>query len=106
MLAWTINFLKYLQPSLARFNFPAIEYDKLTVLRDDFALKLEIAEEPATRTKTTALAKNRARDALEKALQQDTKEFLQFNRNVTDEDRDDLGLPIHPHPRARSDDVS
>jgi hypothetical protein len=100
LLAWTVNFLKYLYPSLSRFNFPADEYTNLVTLRDDFAQKLELAEEPATRTKTAVLAKNKARDALEKSLQQDAKEFLQFNRNVTDEDRDNLGLPIYKTTRT------
>ncbi|MDR0668121.1 MAG: hypothetical protein LBF90_05850 [Prevotellaceae bacterium] len=100
LLAWTINFLRYLYPALSRFNFPAAEYDKLTALRDDFSQKLDTATEPATRTKTSVLAKNIARAALEKALQQDVKEFLLFNRNVTDEDRDDLGLPIYKATRT------
>ena len=100
LLAWTINFLRYLYPALARFNFPAAEYDKLTALRDDFSQKLDAATEPATRTKTSVLAKNIARAALEKALQQDVKEFLLFNRNVTDEDHDDLGLPIYKTSRT------
>ncbi|MDR1667969.1 MAG: hypothetical protein LBS03_09840 [Bacteroidales bacterium] len=41
LLVWTVNFLKHLFPSLARFTFPY----------DEFAQKRETAEEPATRTK-------------------------------------------------------
>jgi hypothetical protein len=93
--AWVINFLKYLYLSLPRFGFPSDEYVKLTTQRDDFVQKLEIADEPATRTQPAVLAKDRARELLEVTIRQDVKEYLQFNRNVTDEDRAKLGLPIY-----------
>ena len=101
-LAWIVNFFKYLFPSLARFNFPASEYDLLKTQSDDFEKKLEISEEPASRTKPNIQAKNTARKLLEKTLQQDIKEFLIFNRTVTDEDRDILGLPIYKTTRTPS----
>lgn len=101
-LAWVVNFLKYLFPSLAKFNFPESEYDTLTAQRDDFAQKLELAEEPATRTKPAVQAKNTSRKLLEKTIQQDVKEFLMFNRAVTDEERDNLGLPIYKTTRTPS----
>jgi hypothetical protein len=101
-LAWVINFLKYLFPSLARFNFPNDEYQTLSSQRDDFAHKLEVAEEPATRTKPAVQAKNTARKTLETNIQQDVKEFLMFNRLVTNEDRDNLGIPIHKTTKTPS----
>ncbi|MDR2628248.1 MAG: hypothetical protein LBC40_09470 [Dysgonamonadaceae bacterium] len=101
-LSWVINFLKQLSQSLARFTFPADEYQKLSAQRTDFSQKLEIAEEPSTRTKPSVLAKNISRKLLEKTIQQDVKEFLMFNRNVTDEDREDLGLPIYKTTRTPS----
>ncbi|MDR1527702.1 MAG: hypothetical protein LBS46_08575 [Dysgonamonadaceae bacterium] len=101
-LTWLINFLKYLFTSLTRFNFPENVYQELTVLRDHFAQKLELAEEPATRTKLTVQAKNSARTTLEKKLRQVVKEFLSFNHAVTDEDREGLGLPVYKTTRTPS----
>ena len=111
LLTWIISFLKYLFAALARFAFPQTVYDELATLRDDFAQKLETAEEPATRTKLTVQAKNTARKALEKTIRQAVKEYLAHNHAVTDEDRDGLGLPIYkttrtPSPKAdKSPDV-
>jgi hypothetical protein len=94
-LQWVINFLSYLFPSLARFNFPNDKYQELVALRNDFSEKLDIAEAPATRTKLTVQAKNTSRAALKKAVRQNVKEHLTYNSAVTDEDREGLGIPIH-----------
>jgi hypothetical protein len=55
--SWTTNFLKYLFSILMRILFPNEMYQEPVTLRDDFAQKLETAEEPATRTKLTVQAK-------------------------------------------------
>jgi hypothetical protein len=99
-LSWVINFLKFLFPILARIAFPNEIYQELAAMRNDFQEKLETAEEPATRTKLTVLAKKNARKALEKRLRQVVKEYLTFNHAVTDEDRDGLGLPIYKTTRT------
>jgi hypothetical protein len=97
---WVTYFLRSLFPELERIGFPGDEYRKLAALRDDFAKKLEISSEPATHTKTAVQVKNDARRMLEKAIQQDVREFLQFNRAVTNGDRDNLGLPIYKTGRT------
>jgi hypothetical protein len=99
-LSWAINFLKYLFSILTRIAFPDSVYQELVTLRDDFAQKLETAEELATRTKLTVQAKKTARKTLEKRLRQVVKEYLTFNHAVTDEDRDGLGLPIRKDKRT------
>jgi hypothetical protein len=45
-------------------------------------------------------AKNDSRKTLEKSLRQAVKEYLANNHLVTDEDRDNLGLPIHKTTRT------
>jgi hypothetical protein len=99
-LSWTTSFLKYLFSILMHILFPNDVYQELVTLRDDFAQKLETAEEPATRTKLTVQAKKTARKTLEKRLRQVVKEYLTFNHEVTDEDRDGLGLPIYKETRT------
>jgi hypothetical protein len=99
-LVWIINFLKQLNPMLSRLVFPSSEYQLLSSLRDDFSTKLNLAEEPATRTKVTVKNKNDARKLLEKTVRNDIKEFLNFNRALTGGDRETLGLPIYKTGRT------
>jgi hypothetical protein len=74
-------------------------YQDLAAQRNDFEQKLVTAEEPSTRTKTSVQVKNDAHKALEKNIRQAVKEYLANNHNVTNGDRDDMGLPIHdPKP--------
>jgi hypothetical protein len=67
-LQWTANFLKQLESMLTRIGFPDGEYQFLSSQCDDFAAKLTLAEEPATRTKVAVSNKNAARKLLEKTI--------------------------------------
>ena len=98
-LAWVVNFLAILASILPRIQFPSDVYATLTALLDTFKAKLAIAEAPSTRTKTTVLAKNKARKTLEKELRQAVGEYLTRNHLVEDDDRNNLGLPIHKTTR-------
>jgi hypothetical protein len=93
-LAWVVNFLKQLVTIGGRVGFPPDVEMTLQQQRDEFALKLETAEEPSTRTKTAVQVKNDARSVLEAAIRHAVKEYLANNHLVTNGDRDDLGLPI------------
>jgi hypothetical protein len=101
-ITWVTNFLKYLYSSISRFNFPPDEYQKLVMRRDDLVQKFEAAENPSTRTPLAIQARNSARKTLEKMLRSVVKEFLTFNRAVTDEDRIGLGLRIYKSTRTPS----
>jgi hypothetical protein len=101
-LAWIVNFLKYLFPSLTRLNFPHDVYQNLTEQRDDFTIKLEAAEDPSTRTPLTVAAKNASRKTLEESVRQAVKEYLINNHLLTEEDFKGLGLPIHKTTRTPS----
>jgi hypothetical protein len=96
---WTQNFLNVLGKQRESLGFPEEEYEHLTALYADFSQKYETANQPVSRTKTAVLGKTKARGVLEKTLQQDVKEFLAYNRKVSDADRDNLGLPIHKTKR-------
>jgi hypothetical protein len=99
-LQWTNNFLNQLPAMIGRLGFPNHEYEALSSLRNDFSAKFTLAEEPATRTKVSVQNKNDSRAMLEKALRQDVKEYLNFNRALTDGDRDTLGLPVYKTGRT------
>jgi hypothetical protein len=101
-LQWIINFLNYLFRSLTRFNVPNAVYDDMVEKRGDYQQKLDIAEDPTTRTKLTVQAKNTAKNVLKKTARLVVKEYLTFNHAVTDEDRDGLGIPIRKTTRTPS----
>ena len=99
-LQWTNNFMNYLGANVRQFGFPDDVYAELTDQHSDFAAKLEVAVNPATRTKLTIQAKTSARKIFEKALRQAVKEYLANNHLVSDEDRDGLGIPIYKTTRT------
>ncbi|MDR1154163.1 MAG: hypothetical protein LBL04_05580 [Bacteroidales bacterium] len=79
LLQWVVNFLTYLMTATAmmmRFNFPQAVYDRLAALRNEFAQKLDVAENPATRTKLSIQAKNTAKKALKADVRLSVKEYL------------------------------
>jgi hypothetical protein len=93
--AWVATFFGYLVVNLQRFGIADSVIAPLISLRDDFTAKYAAALAPATRTKASVLAKNSATGALKKALRAFIREYLTYNHLVTDEDRDNLGLPVH-----------
>jgi hypothetical protein len=104
---WAELFIKALGVRLDELHFPPEVYATLIALNDDFAQKFARAITPATRTAPAIFAKDEARKVLTKALRQAIKEFLTYNRLLSDPERDNLGLPIHkathtPAPVATS----
>jgi hypothetical protein len=99
---WVITFMTNLYALLARFGFPYATYENLQILRNAFSTKLTAADNPMTRTRGTVQAKNTARKALEQALRQAIQQWLTHNPAVTDEDRDNLGLPVYKSGRTPS----
>jgi hypothetical protein len=93
--AWVVTFFSYLIVNLQRFGVSQEVIVPLMSLRSDFEEKYAVAMAPSTRTRATVLAKNNAMNALKKALRTFIKEYLTYNHLVTDEDRDNLGVPIH-----------
>jgi hypothetical protein len=101
-LAWVINLLKNLFPSMKRFNFPETEYTKLSSECDDYKQKLKTAEEPSTRTTVSVEIKKKARKTLETSVRTDVKAYLMYNLLVNGEDRISMGLPVHKTTRNPS----
>jgi hypothetical protein len=99
-LAWFINLLKNLFPSLARFGVPPDVYQELAAKRDTFSNKLALADDPATRTKGVVKEKNDVRKDLKHTVRQFVKQYLANNPAVTNKDRDDMGLPIYKSGRT------
>jgi hypothetical protein len=91
---WLNILLTFLQTNAARLNFPLDVLSKLQLLFNDFAMKLALAEDPATRTSVTVQNKIDARKVLESETRGAVKEFITNNHVVTNGDRDAMGLPI------------
>ncbi|MDR0667441.1 MAG: hypothetical protein LBF90_02335 [Prevotellaceae bacterium] len=92
---WVVAFLANLLLILTRIGFPTELYDSLLALSNDFAEKLRIATDPATRTKAAVAEKNHARSSLTAALRHALQQWINHNPAVTEADRDNLGLPIY-----------
>jgi hypothetical protein len=106
-LRWSTNFMVALGLIAQRLGFPDAVRKVLATLQTTFVTKYNIAAAPSTRTKASVEEKTEARDAFEKQLRQDIKEYLTNNHLLTDADRDNLGLPIHksshtPSPVAKT----
>jgi hypothetical protein len=97
---WVATFFGYLIANLQRFGIAESVIAPLVSLRDDFEAKYTVALSPSTRTKANVLAKINAIKALKTALRTFVKEYLTWNHLVTDEDRDNLGLPVYKKTRT------
>jgi hypothetical protein len=99
-LDWADHFRAALAPLIELLGFPPANLELITALRNTFAAALALADAPATRTAGTIAAKNTARKALEQTLRQSIREYLTYNHLLTDQNREDLGLPIHSNSRT------
>jgi hypothetical protein len=94
-LKWIVTLLKYLMSRTTKFNFPKDDYDQLEHEKDIYAQKLEVANEPATRTPVNVKSKNIAKKVLDKHIRKSVKEHLINNSLLTEDDLVLLGLPVH-----------
>ncbi|MDR1680444.1 MAG: hypothetical protein LBS12_01480 [Prevotellaceae bacterium] len=95
LLGWVVAFLAALTPIIDRVGFPQAVLTALNTLYTTFKTKWDIANASSTRTKATIKAKNIAKKELIRALRLNIKYYLTYNPAVTDDDRENLGLPIH-----------
>ncbi|MDR1592153.1 MAG: hypothetical protein LBS16_04625 [Prevotellaceae bacterium] len=91
---WVNIFFDNLGAILVRIGFPDDVFGNLDRLRSIYVEANAVAKNPATRTKAAVQARKEARKVFEKALRQAIAEYLTYNHKVTNEDRENLGLPI------------
>jgi hypothetical protein len=91
---WAEVFLVNIFPSLERFGFPLEVYGRLMELREAYAVAMNIAGNPMTRTKGATKDKNDARRVLETEIRRAVRRYLLPNPRVSSKDREDLRLPI------------
>jgi hypothetical protein len=94
-LQWVHNFVDYLAPKAAQFNFPQEVISNIQSQMADFEKKLRIVDDPGTHTPVATQAKKTAKKLLEKTMRNAVGEYLTRNHLVSDDDRIAMGLPIH-----------
>lgn len=92
--AWVKSLLIYLQAHLSAFNIQDSVFQPLLVLNSAWEVAYTKALAP-NRGPVDIADKNRAREALEKALRNFIKAFLLYSPFVSDSDRDEMQLPVH-----------
>ena len=97
---WQSNLFAKLQQNATKWGIPAAQITELTSLKKEFEVRYAAAENPATRTRAAVTMKNEARKAYESAIRSVLKAYVTYNPAVSDEDRINMGLPIHKTSRT------
>jgi hypothetical protein len=97
---WAINLIDNLAPLIVRLGISAERYARLVGLRDAYVNAQAVADDLNARTKMNVQAKNTARGSLERAIRQIVRQFMAYNPDLNDADRERLGLPIHKTTRT------
>jgi hypothetical protein len=82
------------------WGVPGSVTSDVITLQAQYATRYAAAEKAETRTPTAVLMKDETRDALIKAIREVNRVYLANGPAVTDEDRMNMGLPIHKTTRT------
>jgi hypothetical protein len=97
---WQGILFAYLFEHAAAWGVPSDKAQATLALKAAWEVKFAAAENPATRTSAAVLAKSEARKAYEAPLRILIKAYVTYNPLVGDEDRVNMGLPIHSEART------
>ncbi|MDR0338120.1 MAG: hypothetical protein LBI18_13625 [Planctomycetaceae bacterium] len=93
-LEWAANLIDYAIAAKTRFHIADDVLVGVRNLENTFANALHKANLP-NRGKTDVLLKNEARNILKQTLRQFVKSYLIYNPLVSNEDKINMGLPLH-----------
>jgi hypothetical protein len=91
---WEESLCTYISGTLPAWNIPQTAYAEVDTLRSAFVIAYHAAVGPDPK-KSETHEKNRTRDAFKKKLREFLKAYVTYNPAVTDDERDQAGLPIH-----------
>jgi hypothetical protein len=97
---WQGIFFAYLRQHVSVWSVPDPDMVALGDLKSEWESRFATAENPATRTLVAIAAKTEARKAYVHALRGLIKSFIAYNPRVTNDDRRDMGLPVHSEART------
>jgi hypothetical protein len=98
-LVWVKILFIAVEQNAPLWKIEPMAFDQIRIMISTFEIAYAKAEEP-NRGKADVKAKNDARKALEKAVRKFVKEYLTFNSNISDEERERIGLPVHKTGRT------
>ncbi|MDR1339100.1 MAG: hypothetical protein LBK58_03475 [Prevotellaceae bacterium] len=93
-LAWVEFLFTYVQSHGGTWQIPPTEVSRIVLLIANYKAAYKKAEAPNHGTGDTQ-AKNEARKTLEKEVRNFVKEYLANNHFISNEDRKDMGIPVH-----------
>ena len=97
---WQKNLVTYLKANAAAWGIPAAQIERIEAEQAEFESRYAVTENPATRTKPAIVMKDGARKIFEGTSRTTLKAYVTYNPAVTDEDRINMGLPIHKTTRT------
>jgi hypothetical protein len=97
---WQGNLMVGVAPKAPAWNISLDAVAALQTLKARWTAAYAAFENPATRNSIIVQEKRNARDAYEAELRKFIKSYLAYNPAVTDNDRKELGLPVHKHSRT------
>ena len=89
-----------IEPPFERLAARSYSFPELKVLQGTFEAKYILATDPATRTPGVVAAKNVAMKAYKAAIRSFLKEHITYNPTVTEEERINMGAPVHKTGRT------
>jgi hypothetical protein len=95
---WANVLWNYIAQHYSFWNIPPMAFSNVDMLHNAFEVAYAKTENPDHK-KSETHDKTAKRKVFEKALREFLKSFVTYNPEVTDVDRDQMGLPIHkPNP--------
>jgi hypothetical protein len=108
-LDWSKTLVTYAAAHLTAFEVDTAALTPIQTLLTAYETAYDKAKNP-NRGKVDVLEKNETRDALKAALRTFIKAYLTYNPDVTDADKESMGLPLHdgirtpiPAPRRQTE---
>ncbi|MDR1372132.1 MAG: hypothetical protein LBJ17_03245 [Dysgonamonadaceae bacterium] len=98
-LIWSRNFIDKLAPNITRWGVPEDDFSDLRVKASNFQLANDKAELPNS-GKTDRLDRKEKADMFSNAARDLVNGYLRYNKNVSDIDRSDLGIPVRDKIRT------
>jgi hypothetical protein len=92
---WQSILVPNLEVKATKFGIPPEELDAVLTQQGRWKNSYAAASNPATRTAGAIKEKQEARKVYETVLRRVIKGYITYNPAITDQEREDLGLPVH-----------
>ena len=99
---WQGNLMLKVAARATELNIPSDVLAAVQAQATRWNTAYALAEDPSTRTKGAVKEKQEARDAYEHGLRQLIRTYLTYSLVLTDQDREDMGLPVHKTTRTHA----